>query len=81
MKYEIIVELQKEVLDPQARAIKKTLEEQGFSELKGVTLSKRYLIELESNTKNACEHVQKIASSYLANPVSERYKINRIDDD
>lgn len=78
MKFEIIVQLKREVLDPEGRAIHETLGRLGFRALKGVTVSKRYELELEGSEGEAQEAAKKIAAEYLANPVSETFEIRKI---
>lgn len=77
MKFEIIVQLKREVLDPEGRAIHETLGRLGFRALKGVTVSKRYELEIEGAEAEAQEIARKIAGEYLANPVSETFEIRK----
>ncbi len=76
MSFEIIVQLKKEVLDPEGRAIQETLGRLGFSALTGVTVSKRYVLELSGD--GGSELADQIAREYLANPVSETYQIRKL---
>ena len=78
MKFEIIVQLKREVLDPEGRAIQETLGRLGFRALKGVTVSKRYEVELEGTEADAQSAVKQIAGEYLANPVSETFEIRKL---
>jgi phosphoribosylformylglycinamidine synthase len=79
MIYEIIVQLKKEVLDPEGRAIQETLGRLGFDALKGVTVSKRYLLEVdETQADKGQAVVETIAKEFLANPVSETFQIRRL---
>lgn len=80
MTYEIIVQLKKEVLDPEGRAIQETLGRLGFDALKGVTVSKRYVLELEeqANSKDGQATAEKIAKEFLANPVSQTFQIRKL---
>ncbi len=75
MNYEVIVQLKKEVLDPEGRAIQETLSRLGFSGLKQVTVSKRYVLEVAEGNDRAIED---IAREYLANPVSETFQIRKL---
>jgi len=81
VKYEIIVQLQKEVLDPEARAIRTTLHGVGFKDLRNLSVTRRYIVEFEKDTENPFEQAQKIAQKFLANPVSQHFKINRVEDE
>jgi len=80
MTYEIIVQLKKEVLDPEGRAIHETLGRLGVSEVTGVTVSKRYVVELAGREApdQLAELADRIAREYLANPVSETYQIRKL---
>jgi phosphoribosylformylglycinamidine synthase len=78
MQYEVTVELKKEVLDVEGRAILEALNRSGAKSLKDVTVSKRYVIEMDSKEKNAADYIEKLAKEYLANPVSETFKIKKM---
>jgi phosphoribosylformylglycinamidine synthase len=73
MSYEVVVQLKKEVLDPEGRAIQETLGRLGFRALKGVTVSKRYVLELDDE-----QTAGQIAREFLANPVSETFTVRRL---
>lgn len=75
-KYEIIVQLKKEVLDPEGRAIQETLGRLGFGALKAVEVSKRYVVELAS-AEDPQGAAERIAREFLANPVSETFQVRR----
>jgi phosphoribosylformylglycinamidine synthase len=77
VSYEVIVQLKREVLDPEGRAIQETLGRLGFRALKGVTVSKRYVLELESGADGQAS-AEKIAREYLANPVSETFEVRKL---
>jgi phosphoribosylformylglycinamidine synthase len=76
--YEIVVQLKKEVLDPEGRAIQETLGRLGFHALKGVTVSKRYVVDLEDAGGKGGELAERIAREFLANPVSETYRVSKL---
>jgi phosphoribosylformylglycinamidine synthase PurS subunit len=78
MTFEIIVQLKKEVLDPEGRAIYETLSRLGHASLRGVTVSKRYLVELDDADGRAAEEAERVAKEYLANPVSETFQVKRL---
>ena len=78
MNFEVIVQLKKEVLDPEGRAIQETLARLGENAVKGVTVSKRYVLEIEGSLQSAEELAGRVAKEYLANPVSETYQVRKL---
>ncbi len=78
MNFEVIVKLKKEVLDPEGRAIQETLTRLGEKSVKTVTVSKRYVLEVEGSSLSAEELVGRVAKEYLANPVSETYEVRKL---
>jgi phosphoribosylformylglycinamidine synthase len=78
MTYEIIVQLKAEVLDPEGRAIQETLARLGFSALKAVSVAKRYTLDLDEPAAAAEGLATRIASEYLANPVSETFQVRKL---
>ena len=76
MTYEVLVQLKQEVLDPEGRAIQESLGRLGFRALRGVTVSKRYVLDLDDHDGHAT--AEKIAREYLANPVSETFEIRKL---
>ena len=78
VRYEVVVQLKKEVLDPQGRAIKETIQRLGHNALQDVKVSKRF--ELELSGADADKKAEEIAHEFLANPVSETYVINKIEE-
>lgn len=79
MSFEVIVQLKREVLDPEGRAIQETLGRLGFSALKGVTVSKRYVLDIEGGGGDGGAGLaEQVAREYLANPVSETYQVRKL---
>lgn len=79
MDFEVIVQPKEEVLDPQARAIRKSLTGLGFSQLKDLQVSKRFVLTIDAGSSDeAMEQAQKIAENHLANPVAERYLVRKV---
>lgn len=76
--YEVTVQLKSEVLDPEGRAIQETLARVGFTAVKSVSVSKRYVLQVQSGTEPAADLVDTIARDYLANPVSETYQVRKL---
>ena len=79
MEYEVLVQLKKEVLDPEGRAIRETLTRLGFSGVRDVVVSKRFHLVLDPGTPSPEKVVQEIAKEFLANPVSQTLQIRRLD--
>lgn len=75
--FEVTVQLKPEVLDPEGRAIRETLDRVGVSGVEDVTVAKRYVLKLQSD--NGKVLAEKIASEYLANPVSETFVVRELD--
>ena len=78
MNYEVIVQLKKEVLDPEGRAIKESLGRLGLGSLRDVQVSKRFVIEIDDNDKDPDGTADHIAKEFLANPVSQTYQIRKL---
>ena len=78
LDYEITVRLKPEVLDPEARAIQETLGRLGYSAVKGVLVSKRYVLSIDESASNAADVAAEIAREYLANPVSETFQVRKL---
>lgn len=77
LKFEIIIQAKKEVLDPEARAIQNSLNKYGFTHLDKVEVSKRFVLSFSETEKNPREKAELIAKEHLANPVAETYHITR----
>lgn len=78
MTFEIIVELKKEVLDAQGRAIRESLKRLGHESLSDIKCSKRFVLELANTEKNPEQKAQEIAKEFLANPVSESFSVRKL---
>ena len=76
MKISVIVTLKKDVLDPQGKTIKQTLEGMSFKNINDVRQGKYFEIEIdEKNLKKGEEKVEEMCKKLLANLVIEDYKI------
>jgi|TARA_B100002051_G_C16579778_1_gene557014 phosphoribosylformylglycinamidine synthase len=76
LKISAIVTLKKDVLDPQGKTIKKTLEMMNYKNLNNVRQGKYFEIDIdEKNEKKAEEKVIEMCEKLLANLVIEDYKI------
>ncbi len=79
MKFEVIVHVKAEVLDPEARAITETLHRLGMPQVKNIEVAKRYVLDIDQPTEAAAkDQVESIAREYLANAVSETYQVRRM---
>lgn len=79
-EFEVLVQLKKEVLDPEGRAIQETLSRLGHDCVKSVVVSKRFVLEIDpTKTKKSGEDVAKeIAKEFLANPVSQTVTVKKL---
>ena len=76
MKVKIEVMLRDAILDPQGNAIKKSLSNLGFKNVKSVRQGK--LIEIDLNTSSSNKerkNIEKMCEDVLANSLTEKYKI------
>ena len=79
IQYEVIVELKGEVLDAEGRAIKESLTRLGHEQLKGVKVSKRFVLEVDGEQSEAESLAGDIAKEFLANPVSETFRLRKLE--
>ena len=76
MKFSITVTLKKDVLDPQGKVVKNTLQNLGMDNLKSVRQGKYFEIEVnDTDQKKAKGKVDEMCKKLLANLVIENYKI------
>ena len=76
MKVKVIVTLKNGVLDPQGKAIQKTLNGMTFDNVSEVRQGKYFDIEVnESDESKAKSQVEEMCNKLLANLVVEDYKI------
>ena len=76
MKVSVIITLKKDVLDPQGKVIRQTLDGMGFENVNEVRQGKYFEINTkESDKKKAEEKVEEMCKKLLANLVIENYKI------
>ena len=76
MKVKIEVMLRDAILDPQGNAIKKSLSNLGFKNVKSVRQGK--LIEIDLNTSSSNKerkNIEKMCEDVLTNSLTEKYKI------
>ena len=76
MKVSTIITLKKEVLDPQGKVIKSTLDGMGFNNIHEIRQGKYFEIDIdEKNQKKAEEKIEQMCKKLLVNLVIEDYKI------
>ena len=79
LKFEIIITLKKEVLDPQGKVVQQTLENMGFKGLKNLRQGKQLEVEInETNEDVAKKKIDEMCKKLLVNLVIEDYKIVKI---
>ncbi len=79
MKFSVTVTLKKDVLDPQGKVVKDTLNNLGMNNLKSIRQGKFF--EIDVNEKNVDEAEKKIkimCEKLLVNLIIEDYKINKL---
>ena len=76
-EFEVTVQLKPEVLDPEGRAIRETLSRVGVDGIEDVAVTKRYVLRLRDGAP--ADLAEKVASEYLANPVSETFVVRKLD--
>lgn len=83
MKARVYVTLKNGVLDPQGRAVQKTLGQLGFAEVADVRIGKYIELELaDQATGDRAATEQRIAAmcrELLANPVIEDYRVEIVE--
>jgi len=80
MRVKVYVTLKAGVLDPQGKAIERSLHSLGYPEVTGVRIGKYLEFELAGASKeNAEQEAREMCAKLLANPVIEDYRFE-IDD-
>ena len=73
MKATVHIGLKPGVLDPQGRAIAKSLEDLGYNEVEDVRIGKVITLDMNGGTE---ERVREMCEALLANTVIESYRID-----
>ena len=73
MIYRVYVEFKPGILDPESKAIKKTINQLGFTNVENISKGKFFDIELSEN--NSLSDIEKISKELLSNPVIENFKV------
>ncbi len=75
MRVKIFVSLKKGVLDPQGKAIERSLHTLGYNEVQDVRMGKYLEIEMAPASRQDAEiRVREMCDRLLANPVIEDYR-------
>tara|TARA_B100000530_G_scaffold246246_1_gene161291 strand:- start:288 stop:530 length:243 start_codon:yes stop_codon:yes gene_type:complete len=76
MKISVVITLKKDVLDPQGKIIRQTLDGMGFDDINEVRQGKYFEVDTnENDPKKAKDKVEEMCKKLLANLVIENYKI------
>ncbi|HKY08831.1 MAG TPA: phosphoribosylformylglycinamidine synthase subunit PurS [Candidatus Binatia bacterium] len=75
MRVKIFVSLKQGVLDPQGKAIERSLHTLGYHEVGNVRAGKYLELELDASSRDDAElRIREICDKLLANPVIEDYR-------
>ena len=79
MKFSVKVTLKKDVLDPQGKVVKQTLQNMGMDTLKTLRQGKFFEIEMnENNEAKAKNKVEDMCKKLLVNLIIEDFEITKI---
>ena len=77
MRVRIFVSLKPGVLDPQGKAIERSLHSLGYAEVQDVRMGKYLELNLEANSRETvAAQVREMCAKLLANPVIEDYRFD-----
>jgi phosphoribosylformylglycinamidine synthase subunit PurS len=75
MRVKIFISFKEGVLDPQGKAVERSLHSLGYREVRDVRMGKYLEIELEASSRDAAEaRIGEMCDKLLANPVIEDYR-------
>ena len=75
MRVKIFVSFKDGVLDPQGKAVERSLHTLGYQEVRDVRMGKYLEMELEAPSRQAAEmRIREMCDKLLANPVIEDYR-------
>lgn len=78
MKFSIKVTLKKDVLDPQGKVIKQTLQNMGMDTIKSLRQGKYFEIEInENDEKKAKSKIEDMCKKLLVNLIIEDFEISK----
>ena len=77
MKAKVYVTLKEGILDPQGKAVQRSLETIGYGEVAGIRQGKLFEVTLEEgfSKADAKKKVAEMAEKLLANPVMENFEV------
>jgi phosphoribosylformylglycinamidine synthase PurS subunit len=79
LKFSIIINLKKDVLDPQGNVVKQTLQNMGMNSLKNLRQGKYFEIEIEENDEaKAKNKIEEMCKKLLVNLIIEDFTISQI---
>jgi phosphoribosylformylglycinamidine synthase len=80
MRVKIFVSLRSGVLDPQGKAIERSLHTLGYGEVQEVRMGKYLELEMDAASREAAEsRVREMCDKLLANPVIEDYRFETLE--
>ena len=75
MRVKIFVSFKDGVLDPQGKAVERSLHALGYQEVRDVRMGKYFEVELEAASRQQAEaRIREMCDKLLANPVIEDYR-------
>lgn len=75
MRVKIFVSLKNGVLDPQGKAVERSLQSLGYGEARDVRMGKYLELNMEAPSRDAAEaRIREMCDKLLANPVIEDYR-------
>lgn len=75
MRAKIFISFKNGVLDPQGKAVERSLHTLGYQEVRDVRMGKYLEIEMEAASRDAAEaRLREMCDKLLANPVIEDYR-------
>ncbi len=81
MKAHVFVTMRKGVLEPQGRAVARSLNDLGYSTVKDVRIGKFIEVELDlDDRERALKLLDEICRKLLANPVIEDYRFEIVEE-
>ncbi|RMG60254.1 MAG: phosphoribosylformylglycinamidine synthase subunit PurS [Deltaproteobacteria bacterium] len=81
VKAHVYVTMRRGVLEPQGRAVQKSLENLGYTQVKGVRIGKFIEVELDGVSRQEAENIlEEICRKLLANPVIEDFRFEIVEE-